>query len=82
MYQNWTWFREGSSEDDIVCLPETIREDIVLSVGGYLLLRTPRGSHIAYNEGLLGQGNYLCRITMEFLESARLLSDKADTEVP
>ena len=67
-----------NSEDDMVCLPENIREDVVLALGGALLLRTPRGSHIAYNEGVLGQGNYLSRVTMDFLESARLVAAKAD----
>ena len=29
-----------SSEDDMVCLPHNIREDVVLQLGGALLLRT------------------------------------------
>jgi len=66
-----------NSEDDMVCLPENIREDVVLDHGGALLLRTERGSHIAYNEGLFGQGNYLTRVSMDFLESARLVDAKA-----
>ena len=60
-----------NSEDDMVCLPENIREDVVLEHGGALLLRTRRGSHIAFNEGLLGQGDYLSRVSMDFLESAK-----------
>lgn len=60
-----------NSEDDMVCLAENIREDIVSSLPGAVLLRTPKGSHIAFNEGLLGTGNYLSRVTMDFLEAAR-----------
>ena len=67
-----------NSEDDMVCLPENIREDVVLSLGGALLLRSKRGTHIAYNEGLLGQGNYMSRVAMDFLESARAVECKLD----
>ena len=49
-----------NSEDDMVCLPENIREDVVLDHGGALLLRTERGSHIAYNEGRVGDGVDFC----------------------
>ena len=66
------------SEGDMVCLPENIREDVVLRLGGALLLRTKRGTHIAYNEGLLGQGNYMSRVAMDFLESARTVECKLD----
>jgi len=59
-----------NSEDDMVCLAENIREDIVSALPGALLLRTQRGSHIAFNEGLLGTGNYLSRVTMDFLDAA------------
>jgi len=62
-----------NSEDDMVCLPENIREDIIRSLGGALLLRTRRGSHIAFNEGIFGTGCYLSRTSMDFLDSARLL---------
>ena len=62
-----------NSEDDMVCLPENIREDVVLDHGGALLLRTKKGAHIAFNEGALGQGNYLSRVSLDFLESARNL---------
>lgn len=60
-----------NSEDDMVCLQENIREDIVGRLPGALLLRTKRGSHIAYNEGIFGTGNYLSRVTMDFLDAAR-----------
>lgn len=60
-----------NSEDDMVCLAENIREDIIGSLPGAMLLRTQRGSHIAFNEGLLGTGNYLSRVTMDFLDAAR-----------
>ena len=64
-----------NSEDDMVCLPENIREDVVLDHGGALLLRTQKGAHIAFNEGALGQGNYLSRVSLDFLESARNLQN-------
>ena len=61
-----------NSEDDMVCLPKNIQEDVVVALGGALLLRTRKGSHIAFNEGVLGTGSYLARITMDFLEAARI----------
>ena len=95
-----------NAEDDMVCLAENIREDIVAALPGAVLLRfgcfvptgpqlssaffwlsppkltvnaeensppqssmmlivsverTQRGSHIAFNEGIFGTGNYLSR---------------------
>jgi predicted alpha/beta-fold hydrolase len=69
-----------NSEDDIVCLAENIREDVVGSLPGALLLRTKRGSHIAYNEGLLGTGCYMSRITMDFLQAAREVGAEGEKE--
>eukprot|EP00092_Neocalanus_flemingeri_P027679 GFUD01030044.1.p1 GENE.GFUD01030044.1~~GFUD01030044.1.p1 ORF type:complete len:608 (+),score=112.93 GFUD01030044.1:51-1826(+) len=68
-----------NSEDDMVCLPKNIREDIITSLGGVLLLRTRKGAHIAFNEGILGTGCYLSRITMDFLDAARLVEQKGGT---
>ena len=65
-----------NSEDDMVCLPENIREDLFQSLGGGLLLRTKKGAHIAFNEGIFGTGNYLSRVTMDFLDTARELEKK------
>jgi len=61
-----------NSEDDMVCLPGNIREDVITSLGGALLLRTKKGAHIAFNEGIFGTGCYLSRITMDFLDAARV----------
>ena len=67
-----------NSEDDMVCLPENITEDLFKNkYGNCLLLKTKRGSHIAYNEGLLGTGNYL---SLDYLEAARrILGDNTNT---
>jgi len=63
-----------NSDDDMVCLPENIREDVIMSLGGALLLRTRKGAHIAFNEGILGTGCYLSRITMDYLDAARMVA--------
>ena len=68
-----------NSEDDMVCMPENIREDVLSSVGGALLLRTKKGSHIAFNEGIWGTGCYLSRIAMDFLDAARMVEKKTVT---
>lgn len=62
-----------NADDDVVCLEENIREDVIEATGGAMLLRTKRGSHIAYNDGLFGTGNYLVRVAMDFMETSRLL---------
>ena len=36
--------------------------------GGAILVRTAFGSHIAYNEGWFGEGSYLIRVSLDFLE--------------
>lgn len=58
-----------NSDDDMVCLPEHIREDIPANTGGAILVRTRRGSHCAFCEGLSGS-SYLCRLSMDFLDAA------------
>ena len=45
------------------------------SLGGGLLLRTKKGAHIAFNEGIFGTGNYLSRVTMDFLDAAKELEE-------
>ena len=60
-----------NADDDMVCLPENIREDIPRENGGAILVRTAFGSHIAYSEGVFGEGNYLVRLSLNFLEAAR-----------
>ena len=62
-----------NSDDDMVCLAENIREDFFQSIGGGLLLRTRKGAHLAFNEGILGTGCYLSRVTMDFLDAARIV---------
>ena len=57
--------------DDILCRPSNIREDLVEQKSGALLLKTQRGAHVAFCEGWLGQGSYLLRMSMDFLEAAR-----------
>ena len=65
-----------NSEDDLVCLAENIREDVVRLHPSALLLRTPHGSHISFNEGALGSGCYLSRLALDFLESTRVLEEE------
>jgi uncharacterized protein len=60
-----------NADDDMVCLRENIREDIPWNNGGAILVRTAFGSHIAYSDGALGEGNYLVRLSLAFLEAAR-----------
>jgi predicted alpha/beta-fold hydrolase len=60
-----------NSEDDMVCDPRNIREDLVRQTPGVALLRTLRGSHVAFNDGLLGQGSFSARVAFDFLGAAR-----------
>ena len=47
---------------DMVCLKENIREDLAAEHAGVVLLCTAAGSHVAFNDGPLGLGSYLCRL--------------------
>jgi hypothetical protein len=55
----------------MVCDPRNIREDLVRETPGVALLRTKRGSHVAFNDGLLGQSSFLARTAFDFLDAAR-----------
>ena len=35
-----------------------------------VLLLTSKGSHVAYQEGVAGQNNFLCRVCIDFFEGA------------
>jgi len=59
-----------NGENDIVCLQENIGDDVIELNPDAPLLRAQRKSHIAFNEGLLGDGNYSFRVTRDFLETA------------
>ena len=63
-----------SSLDDFVCLKEMIAyEDVRDWATNYVLLTTDTGSHISYNEGSWGQGNYMWRVTLDFFDTIRCL---------
>lgn len=48
-----------NSMDDMVCQPHNIRCDLVRETPGYALVRTRRGSHVAFNEGFFGRGCFM-----------------------
>lgn len=57
--------------DDFLCLKENIRYDVKDQVHNYCLAITDYGSHIAYNEGFFGTGNFMWRITLDFFETIK-----------
>ena len=57
--------------DDFLCLKENIRTDVKDEVHNYVLKVTERGSHVAYNEGMFAQGNFMWRITLDFFETIK-----------
>ena len=65
-----------NSEDDMVCRPENIRCDLVRQTAGYALVRTARGSHVAFNEGFFGQGCFMSRLSFDFLDAARATAEE------
>eukprot|EP00658_Telonema_sp_P-2_P008854 TRINITY_DN13355_c0_g1_i1.p1 TRINITY_DN13355_c0_g1~~TRINITY_DN13355_c0_g1_i1.p1 ORF type:complete len:475 (-),score=103.51 TRINITY_DN13355_c0_g1_i1:248-1558(-) len=70
-----------NADDDMISLKCNIREDLVDLVPGMVLIRTGYGSHLAFTEGALGDGNYMCRVSMEFLKAAHQTDyDFADNE--
>ena len=57
--------------DDFLCLKENIRYDVKDIVHNYVLSITDHGSHIAYNEGWLADGNYMWRLTLDFFDTVK-----------
>lgn len=62
-----------NSDDDLVCKPSSIPEHLFRRIEGLALLRTKRGSHAAFNEGLLGSSCFFTRVALDFLQTARRL---------
>jgi len=60
-----------NAEDDLVCLKENIREDLAITTPGVILVVCEQGSHLGFNEGMWGQGSFMTRLTLDFLEAAR-----------
>ena len=62
-----------NSDDDLVCLRDNIREDWFTNENDHLtvLLRTPRGAHVAFNESICSFNNYVHRVSLDFLDSSR-----------
>lgn len=73
-----------NAEDDMVCLPDNIREDLVQPLGEnykVLLVRTRFGSHICYREGLVGQRSFLTRCCLDFFEAVRNEENSSQTKI-
>ena len=62
-----------NSDDDLLCFPDNIQDDWFTgtNAGMGLLLRTPRGAHVAYNEAVFEFNNYMDRVSLDFLDSSR-----------
>ena len=61
--------------DDFISLKENIRYDYIRDkVKNYVLLVTDEGGHLGYNEGSLGQDNYMWRVTLDFFDTIRCLN--------
>ena len=60
-----------NSKDDMICLEENIPKTLIHDMKDAALILSKFGSHIAYNEGLFGEGSYLCRISFDFLDGVR-----------
>lgn len=55
-----------NSLDDPICVKANIPD---IKYKNYALVLTKYGSHIAFAEGLFGQGSWMEKVTMDFLES-------------
>jgi predicted alpha/beta-fold hydrolase len=67
-----------NADDDMVCLKRNIREDLPRDHGGVLMVRTSEGSHIAFSEGMFGEGNFMIRKSLDFLDAARDVGARAE----
>jgi len=62
--------------DDFLCLKENIRTDLKDQIWNYVLYVTQYGGHVGYNEGWLGSGNFMWRLTLDFFETVRIFDEK------
>ena len=51
-------------------MADSIREDLARACGGTVLVRTACGAHISYCEGAMGSGNYMMKLSLQFLQAA------------
>ena len=64
-----------NADDDMLCVKENVdaAEHLVDELAAdYVLARTPVGSHVAFNEGALGTGNFMHRATLDFFDAVRV----------
>lgn len=60
-----------NSADDFVCPASLAQPDLIArEQPGALMLLTRHGSHVAFNEGLLGRGSFHMRTSFDFLDAA------------
>ena len=59
-----------NSDDDMVCVKENVREDLAKVLPNFALVRTKYGSHIAYSEGWFGEGNFMVRLSLDWIDAA------------
>ena len=59
-----------NSDDDMVCVKENVREDLAKALPNFALVRTKYGSHIAYSEGWFGEGNFMVRLSLDWIDAA------------
>ena len=65
-----------NASDDFVCFKENINYECITNrAKNCVLLVTNEGGHLAYNEGPLGQGNYMWRVTLDFFDTIRYLEN-------
>lgn len=60
-----------NAADDPLCVESNIRYDLAGCTDNYALAVTPRGSHVAFREGLLGGGCYMHDAAIDFLDACR-----------
>jgi predicted alpha/beta-fold hydrolase len=62
-----------NADDDVICLGANVEraQHLMLGKAGALLVRTKRGGHVAYCEGTFGEGSFLERVSLDFLDAAR-----------
>ena len=67
-----------NSFDDFLCVKENIRKDLLeAGVVNYVGVLTEHGTHCAYTEGALGEGNYMWRKTLDFFDAVMADREKA-----
>ncbi len=58
-----------NSDDDMCCVKDNIREDLVENLPNFVLVRTKYGGHISFSEGYFAENSFMVRLTLDWMDA-------------